>query len=215
MNRRKLLLLGVPAALILLVLILVLALRGPSGPVVVCLDPGHGGSAAGAVNGERMEKDDNLRVALRVRDLLESADADLTVVMTRTEDVDVGLEERTDFAKAQGATMFVAIHRNSGGASGIETWTAAKPKAGDTALAKAIQTRLLAVAETTDRGVRKGTAADADKNYFVLSHTAKIPSCLIELGFIDSDADNALLDAHLDEYAAAIADGILDAAGLK
>ena len=41
MNRRKLLLLGVPAALILLVLILVLALRGPSGPVVVCLDPGH------------------------------------------------------------------------------------------------------------------------------------------------------------------------------
>ena len=111
--------------------------------------------------------------------------------------------------------MFVSFHRNSGGAAGIETWTAAKPATGDNRARGGIQQRLVAVEAASDRGVRKGTAADASKNYYVLGHTADVPSCLIELGFIDSEGDNALLDARFEEYAAAITEGILSAAGLK
>ena len=64
--------------------LLVLKLRGalPGGDreafqvpeqIVVCLDAGHGDTDAGAVNGDRLEKDDNLRIALAVRDKLEAA----------------------------------------------------------------------------------------------------------------------------------------------
>ena len=42
-----------------------------------------------------------------------------------------------------------------------------------------------------------------------------MPACLVELGFIDNDTDNALLDEHLDAYAQAIADGILQMVKLK
>ena len=36
--------------------------------ISVCLDAGHGAHDSGAVHGERLEKDDNLRLALSVRE---------------------------------------------------------------------------------------------------------------------------------------------------
>ena len=39
----------------------------------VCLDCGHGGSDPGAVKGSRTEKEDVLRLGLKVRDLLTAA----------------------------------------------------------------------------------------------------------------------------------------------
>jgi len=217
MRKRKFLL---PTAVVLFAAALLLVIlhpwdRGPSGPVVVCLDAGHGGTAAGAEFEGRLEKDDNLKMALRVRDLLESSGCELKVVLTRTDDSSVELQERCDIATEKDATMFVSLHRTSGGGAGVETWTVAKPTDGDTALAKAIQTRLVGVGVSSDRDVRNGTAENPNGNYYVLEHTEGIPGCLVELGFIDSAEDNALLDEHFEEYAAAIADGILYAAGLK
>ena len=46
------------------------------------------------------------------------------------------------------------------------------------------------------------------KNLVVLNRT-NMPAVLIEAGFINTDADNELLDARFNEVAAAIADGIL------
>lgn len=217
MNSRKLFLLLVPIVLAAVVLTLILRPwdTGNAGPAVICLDPGHGGTAAGAEYDGRLEKDDNLRLALRVRDLLEDSGSELTVVMTRTDDSDVELQKRCDIASDAGATLFVSLHRNSGGGEGVETWTMAKPEKADTALAKAIHKRLADAGVSSDRGVRSGTAANPDTSYYVLANTSDIPSCLVEVGFIDSSGDNALFDENFEAYAAAIADGILEAAGLK
>lgn len=217
MNKRKLALVIVPALLAIAALALILHSlhRGPKGPAVICLDPGHGGSAVGAEFEGRLEKDDNLKLGLRVRELLEDSGCELSVIMTREDDSAVELQERCDIAEDKGATMFVSLHRNSGGGKGIETWTAAKPTGDDKALAEAIQAKLIAAEASADRGVRSGTAANPKSSYHVLGKTDQIPSCLVELGFIDSTEDNALLDKHFEEYAAAIADGILEAAGLK
>ncbi len=51
----------------------------------VILDAGHGGAEPGAIYGDRREKDDNLRLALAVGDILE--DNGVEVAYTRTEDV--------------------------------------------------------------------------------------------------------------------------------
>lgn len=82
---------------------------------IICLDPGHGGTADTdqyrvGPKGER-EEWINLRVGLALRELLERDGA--TVVMTRTEDTEVTLSERSQKAVEQQADVFVSIHHNA------------------------------------------------------------------------------------------------------
>ena len=59
-----------------------------------------------------------------------------------------------------------------------------------------------------NRGVKHGTQESASSSYYVLRKT-KMPGVLIELGFIDNQKDNQLLDKHKKAYAKAIAKGII------
>ena len=79
----------------------------------VVIDPGHGGKDPGAL-GQRgtEEKDITLKVALKLRDLL-SKQPGIRVLMTRERDEFIELENRTKFANAQDADLFVSIHVNS------------------------------------------------------------------------------------------------------
>lgn len=205
--------------------LLVLKLRGalPGGDdafqvpeqIVICLDAGHGDTDAGAVNGDRLEKDDNLRIALAVRDKLEAAGSErLTVLMTRTDDTFLELQQRVDLANENGATLFVSLHRNSGGGKGVEVWTSSLKEKAECRLAQYIMDGLEEAGVQKVRGVKHGTAGNPAVSYTVVGRT-EMPACLVELGFIDNDEDNALLDSHWDAYAQAIADGILRMVELK
>ena len=84
----------------------------------VCLDPGHGGSAPGAVavNGLLREADINLDVALALRTRLENDvddDFDIGVVMTREVDSTKSTRSRYEFCNSENATLMVSIHTNS------------------------------------------------------------------------------------------------------
>lgn len=89
----------------------------------IVLDPGHGGHDPGAIGRMGLkEKDVNLDIALRVRDLLKE---DFEVFMTRENDVFISLDERTAFANSKNADLFVSIHTNSNrkrNVNGIETY---------------------------------------------------------------------------------------------
>lgn len=183
--------------------------------ILVCLDPGHGGDDPGAVLGDRQEKDDNLRMALAVRDKLESYGFEnLTVMLTREEDTALELQQRVEIANDAKATLFISIHRNSGGGQGIETWISAEKLRPETQLATYIQEGLAAIPMVKDRGVKSGTASNPLASYYVVGNT-KMPACLVELGFIDNTEDLVLFEAAFDSYAAAIADGILQMVKLK
>ena len=183
--------------------------------ILICLDPGHGGDDPGAVLGDRQEKDDNLRMALTVRDKLESHGFEnLTVMLTRADDTALELQERVDIANDANATLFISIHRNSGGGQGIETWVSAEGLRPETQLATYIQEGLAAIPMVKDRGVKKGTASNPLASYYVVGHT-EMPACLVELGFIDNVEDLVLFEAAFDDYATAIADGILKMVKLK
>lgn len=87
------------------------ALRGRT----IVVDPGHGGTAAAdsyrvGRTGEREEWID-LRVALLLRDMLEERGA--RVVLTREQDVAVGLADRAALARTANADAFVSIHHNA------------------------------------------------------------------------------------------------------
>lgn len=173
----------------------------------VCLDPGHGGNDSGCVSGKRHESDDALTVAKLVKKYLEKEN--VQVVMTRTKDKYVELSERAQCANQAGADYFVSIHRNLNPLGcGVETWTRADYSEESDDLAKAIQKRLVKVGVQQNRGVKHGTQESASSSYYVLRKT-KMPGVLIELGFIDSQKDNQLLDKHKKAYAKAIAKGII------
>lgn len=183
--------------------------------IIICLDAGHGDTDAGAVNGERLEKDDNLRMVLSVKEALEQEGFEnLTVILTREDDTFLELQQRVDVANEANATLFVSLHRNSGGGKGVEVWTSHLAQKTECRLAKNIMDALESAEVQKVRGVKHGTAGNPDISYTVVGRT-EMPACLVELGFIDDETDNALLDSHWDAYAQAIADGILQTVKLK
>jgi N-acetylmuramoyl-L-alanine amidase len=91
----------------------------------IVIDAGHGGHDPGS-SGRRglLEKDLVLDVALRLERLVRK-ELGADVVMTRSTDVFIPLEERTAVANARGADLFLSIHANSSRnptARGVETY---------------------------------------------------------------------------------------------
>ena len=169
----------------------------------VIIDPGHGGMDPGAVYKGRQEKDDNLRLALAVGELLSQNGVD--VLYTRTDDVYDSPYRKAMIANESGADYLISFHRNAspiaGNASGIETLVYA------------------------DRGVAAQMARDINKELAALGfrdigvierpglavlRRSRMPAVLIETGFIDNDADNLKFDEEFEEIAAAISNGILE-----
>jgi len=91
----------------------------------IVVDPGHGGHDPGAIGGSgTKEKDIVLQVGLKLARLLRD-ELGLDVVMTRSTDVFLELQERTAIANQVGADLFVSIHANAAlnrNAAGIETY---------------------------------------------------------------------------------------------
>jgi N-acetylmuramoyl-L-alanine amidase len=91
----------------------------------IVVDPGHGGHDPGAVGPSGLqEKDVVLAIGLKLRELLKD-ELGLDVVMTRSTDVFIPLEERTAIANKLNADLFLSVHANAAinrNASGIETY---------------------------------------------------------------------------------------------
>lgn len=174
-------------------------------PVQVVIDPGHGGSDVGAEYNGRYEKDDNLALALLVNDKLR--EMGIETAMTRNKDKKISLEKRCLIANQKNAQLFVSLHRNSAeGAKGVEIWIGSDSSDEDRRLAENILNSLDEVGISQNRGVKSGYARGGG-DYYVNSHT-DMPSCLVELGFINSEIDNKMYDEKLDAYAQAIAESI-------
>ena len=95
-------------------------------PVIV-VDPGHGGPDNGTQSGSEMEKNLVLEFALALRDRIEKS-GKYRVVMTRSDDTFVPLNERVRIARNQSAALFVSIHadalpRREGDAQGATIYT--------------------------------------------------------------------------------------------
>lgn len=97
----------------------------PNGIRTIVLDPGHGGEETGAVGRMGlMEKDLALDIARRLRRRLER-NSDLRVLLTREDDRQIPLRQRTALANNARADLFISIHLNSSrrsSAHGTETY---------------------------------------------------------------------------------------------
>lgn len=144
-----------------------------------------------------------MALTLAIGRILEENGVD--VIYTRETDVFETPLQKAQEANQSGADYFVSIHRNSSPMpnqyTGIETLV--YNKYGEAArLAYNINEELEEVG-FENQGVNERT------NLAVLRRT-QMPAVLVEVGFINTDADNELLDARFDDVVRAIADGILE-----
>lgn len=82
------------------------------GPLVVVLDPGHGGIDPGAERNGQNEAKLMLGFARQLKDLL-LREGVFEVVMTRDEDIFVPLEARISMARAQNADVLISLHADA------------------------------------------------------------------------------------------------------
>jgi N-acetylmuramoyl-L-alanine amidase len=79
---------------------------------VIVIDPGHGGKDPGALGRDTMEKNLTLQIGLALRNELEKRMA-VKVIMTRSTDIFVPLEKRTQIANQMKGKLFISIHADS------------------------------------------------------------------------------------------------------
>jgi N-acetylmuramoyl-L-alanine amidase len=99
----------------------------PDNRPVVVIDPGHGGPDNGTRAGDETEKNLVLAFGLALRDRLEKS-GKYRIVMTRTDDTFIALDDRVHIAHNESAALFVSIHadylpHNEGDAQGATIYT--------------------------------------------------------------------------------------------
>lgn len=168
----------------------------------ILIDAGHGGKDPGTTGVSGIyEKVSNLAIATRVYDLLAN-DSRIEVRMTRTDDTFYPLEERAAMANDWPADAFVSIHGNSyedGSVSGSETFYRYD---NGLSLAEAIHDKLVDAMGFKDRGIRL--------NELKVLTLSRVPSVLIESGYLSNAAEEAVLlsEEGQNRLAQAIVDGL-------
>ncbi len=188
----------------------------------IVIDPGHGGRDPGAVGTAVREKDVSLMVGLRLKAILEKQG--YRVAMTRGADNALTLAQR---GRIKG-DLFVSLHCNTAGnkgVTGIETWYAApvgsyssktpnlayrdkvtgnQSDGQNQRLAYEIQRYIMhTTGSKTDRGLKKSR--------FQVLRQSKVPSVLVEMGFLSNQGEQTLLmnEDYQNRMALGLANGII------
>lgn len=184
----------------------------------VVVDSGHGGVDPGkeSQNGV-LEKDINIAIALKLKELLEQSQ--IKVVMTRTGDD--GLYEENDANKKAAdmkkrcaiinesdADLVVSIHQNSFQSSlvkGAQVFYY-KYSAEGKELANILQKNLIEELDNNNKRVAK-----EDNTYYLLINT-KLPTVIAECGFLSNAQEAELLvtEEYQQKVARALYDGIVE-----
>jgi N-acetylmuramoyl-L-alanine amidase len=175
----------------------------------IILDAAHGGDNLGPTYEDRMGKDDNLRLALAVGDILEQNNYE--VVYTRTEDVSRSMSEIVAMVNQEGGDLLLSLTRNSAAEpntlSGVEA-IIYRNNSIEEAVATNINANLVEV----------GFQCLGILQFYTpipLFTEANIPVILELVGFINSVYDNVIFDTKFNEVASAIAFGIIEYWGVQ
>ena len=194
----------------------------------IVIDPGHGGTNAGAIGVAKIyEKTLTLQVAMIVADRLRAKMPDVNIVLTRQRDDALSLNERIQIANQLNADLFVSLHFNSSmnpEAIGYESfwagdyWIADMKKNGETIddetrnartitaklgerMAKCFNHAMHRRFDVLDRGVKPG-------DYTVLTR-AKVPSVVLELAFLSHAQEGLAVISQ--SVRSKLADAVVDA----
>lgn len=193
---------------------------------IILLDAGHGGTDPGACNGNIYEKDYNLKIALKLYEMLEETDG-IEVRISRDNDTYISRDGRLEFVLDNAdADLVISIHNNSLANKNYQgTMVLYYNKPGEKEdygitskeFAQIVQDNLVSELETTDRGI-----VNRDDLWILTQNnvgerpdweSTNIPSILCEVVYISNDKEAARLqtDEFQQKAAQAVYDGIIEA----
>ncbi|MBN1185061.1 MAG: N-acetylmuramoyl-L-alanine amidase [Bacteroidales bacterium] len=181
--------------------LLFFSFKNNNSPFIIVIDPGHGGKDPGTEYNEIKEKDLNLLICQKLKDL--NNDKDIQMLFTRSDDKYITLEDRVKFATDNNADFFISVHYNSSqneNQKGIEAYYY-----GDGQYTEQSYESGKTMIEELGEGGRLKTA-----NFLVLKN-AECPGILLLLGFLSNSEDRAKLqeDNYVEEMASSIYKSIL------
>ena len=171
---------------------------------------GHGGSDPGAVANGFKEKDLNLTISYACREELERHG--VTVLMSRTADVDETLNQQVSECNAFDPDLAVNIHNTAGGGDGAEVFY--HYGGGDSKiLAENILEEIVVLGQNS-RGI-KTKLGDDGRDWFGFIRETVAPAVLVECAFMDTK-DIEIVDTEAEQKAmgVAIAKGVLRTLGI-
>ncbi len=141
------------------------------GVKTIVIDAGHGGKDPGAIGRKGLrEKDVVLKVALKTRDALRKKG--YKVILTRSTDKYLPLEERTAIANTKNADLFLSIHANSAPnrrARGLETYylslATTKEEKQAAALENAVSSKQLSELQNILSDIMKNSKIDESRKF--------------------------------------------------
>lgn len=187
----------------------------------VVLDAGHGEPDGGAVgvNGT-LEKDINLSIAIKIREILESRG--VRVIMTRTDDNSIcdpdaltlhekkvsDMHNREEIINNSDADLFLSVHMNSftsPSSSGLHIFYSRNHPEAE-ALATSVQEAIAAVTHAKTHSVKA-----ASETLYLMKKPVP-PAILVECGFLSNPQEEKLLndEVYQSKIAFAIANAIID-----
>ena len=170
----------------------------------IIIDPGHGGKDPGALGIDIREKDYTLIIAKKIKEILK--DYNCNVLLTRSTDKYLSLEDRCKFSNNNNGEIFISLHCNAhtnSNANGFESYSYNN----NNELQKVLHETIVKRVNIKDRGMKTS-------NLYVLKNT-KCSACLLELGFITNKQDSEVLNENVYEFSYAISKAIIDYLSLK
>ena len=168
----------------------------------IVLDPGHGGDFdedLGAVYPPYSERDMTLFTAQLLKAELEMYD-DVRVLMTRTDNSSVTLQQRVDYAHSVGADFLYSIHYNATGTHdihGAEVYISVQKDMYERSFAMAWNTlQELTALGMHPKGVRVRMGRSGASDYYGILRIAsgyQMPAAIVEHCYLDEPTDRAFL----------------------
>jgi N-acetylmuramoyl-L-alanine amidase len=172
--------------------------------IVIAIDPGHGGANMGAngINSNVLEKEYTLKIAKELEKLLDKKK--ISNFMTRTQDTDITMVDRTLILREKAPDILVSIHLNSSGNPTVKGVSTYYRYIGFRSLSQAILKRMLELGLTEYGNVGAFN--------FSLSGPTEYPNCLVEVAFLSNaeDEKKILSPKFQKDVAKKIYDGIND-----
>ncbi len=180
----------------------------------VIIDPGHGGTDAGATGNNLLEKDYNLLISKYMYDRFKQLG--IPVAITRDSDTTLSPTDRVNtilnkFGNSSDVIL-ISNHVNSGGGEGAEVIYALRNK--DT-LAKRILENIGATGQETRKYYQRRLPSDTSKDYyFIHRNTGNLEPLIVEYGFIDNTKDVEFLKENYEELAESVISAVANYIGV-
>ncbi len=173
--------------------------------ITVVIDAGHGGDDNGAVSNDGIkEKDITLAIARKIAE--SNLNPHIQILLSRKDDYPLSVKDRVEFAKSNGADMFISLHVNAAADKQLNGFSVLIDKDNgmqNLLLGSALINELRKTYNTQDQlGARA-------KGVWVLDHNS-CTTALVECGYLSNSSDEAFItnSANQDKIAKDVLEAI-------